>query len=194
MVLGLIYECGQYTNKIFTHPKTKYPIFTVNRVMKAINSILILGLLMITFSCSQAQNTQSKPQNTKFKMEKTEAEWKKELTPEQYRVLREKGTEPAFTGAYWDNHANGEYRCAACHTPLFSSTAKFESGTGWPSFYQALDKSKVKEITDVSYGMKRTEVVCANCGGHLGHVFDDGPKPTGMRYCMNSTSLDCVKK
>jgi peptide-methionine (R)-S-oxide reductase len=164
--------------------------------MKILSSLLLVLALIGTISCSEAQ--QSKNNNSsktsKFKMEKPETEWKKELSPEQYRVLREKGTERAFSGAYWDNHDKGVYKCAACNTPLFSSETKFESGTGWPSFYAALDKSKVKEITDVSMGMSRTEVVCANCGGHLGHVFDDGPKPTGQRYCMNSISLDFVKE
>jgi len=163
--------------------------------MKTINSLVLTVVALFAFSCSQAQQSKNNQaqKTAKFKMEKTEDQWKKELTPEQYRVLRDKGTERAFTGAYWDNHAKGEYKCAACHTPLFSSETKFESGTGWPSFYQALDKSKVKEITDETMGMKRTEVVCANCGGHLGHVFDDGPKPTGLRYCMNSVSLSFEK-
>jgi peptide-methionine (R)-S-oxide reductase len=119
----------------------------------------------------------------------TEADWKSRLSPIQYHVLREAGTERAFTGAYWDEHRPGVYRCAACDSPLFSSTTKFESGTGWPSFYAALDPKAVVEISDNSYGMRRVEVRCANCGGHLGHLFNDGPRPTGMRYCMNSVSL-----
>ena len=122
---------------------------------------------------------------------RTEAEWKQLLTPEQYRVLREKGTEPAFTGAYWNNHDRGEYVCAACGAPLFSSGTKFESGTGWPSFYAPLG-SNVATETDVTWGMVRTEVHCAKCGGHLGHVFRDGPAPTGLRYCINSVSLKQV--
>ena len=123
------------------------------------------------------------------KIEKTDAEWRAQLTPEQYAVLRQKGTERAFTGKYADHHAAGVYECAGCGAELFTSTTKFESGCGWPSFYESIDKSKVTEIVDDSHGMRRTEVVCAACGGHLGHVFPDGPKPTGLRYCINSASL-----
>ncbi|MBK8555011.1 MAG: peptide-methionine (R)-S-oxide reductase MsrB [Lewinellaceae bacterium] len=124
--------------------------------------------------------------------ERTDVEWKKQLSPNAYYVLRQEGTERAFTGMYWDNHKKGTYGCAACGLPLFRSETKFESGTGWPSFYEPLDKRFVKEITDNSIGMSRTEVECARCGGHLGHVFDDGPRPTGLRYCMNSVSLRFV--
>jgi peptide-methionine (R)-S-oxide reductase len=123
-------------------------------------------------------------------MAQTESEWREKLTPEQYQVLRQGGTERAFTGKYWDSKAKGVYRCAGCGEELFSSDTKFESHSGWPSFFQPLDETAIEEDADRSYGMVRTEIKCANCGGHLGHVFDDGPNPTGLRYCVNSASLD----
>ena len=127
-------------------------------------------------------------------IEKTDAQWRAELTPEQYKVMREKGTERAFTGAYVDNHAKGMYKCAACGEPLFNSDTKFESGSGWPSFFKPLSADAVETEEDRTHGMRRTEVMCKKCGAHLGHVFDDGPKPTGQRYCINSISLDFEKK
>lgn len=128
------------------------------------------------------------------KIKKSNQEWQQELTPDQYHVLREKGTERAFTGEHTDNKAQGVYTCAACGQELFTSDAKFDSGSGWPSFYQPITEDSVEEDRDTTHGMIRTEVLCSRCESHLGHVFDDGPKPTGQRYCMNSISLDFKSK
>jgi peptide-methionine (R)-S-oxide reductase len=135
---------------------------------------------------------QAIPMSEKVKI--TNDEWRKVLTPEQYHVLREAGTEPAFHNKYWNNHEKGTFVCAACGNPLFSSETKYESGTGWPSFFQPIKKDAVESANDTSHGMVRDEVRCARCGSHLGHVFDDGPQPTGLRYCMNSASLKLEKK
>ena len=123
-------------------------------------------------------------------VEKSDAEWRQQLSPEQYRILRQKGTERAFTGEYWDHHEPGTFRCAGCGMPLFSSETKYDSGSGWPSFTAPVALENIQTEADASHGMRRTEALCARCGGHLGHVFPDGPGPTGQRYCINSLSLD----
>ena len=128
------------------------------------------------------------------KVVKSEEEWRQQLTPEQFAICRKKGTERAFTGKYWDNHEPGTYKCVACGAPLFSSEAKYESGTGWPSFHEPIDPANVETEEDKSLFMRRTEVHCAACGSHLGHVFPDGPRPSGLRYCLNSVSLDFEPK
>ncbi len=128
------------------------------------------------------------------KVEKSDAEWRAQLTSEQYEIMRNKGTEPAFSGKYCDEKAEGSYACAGCSADLFASDTKFDSGTGWPSFWQPIDPERVAAHKDCSHGMVRTEVVCAQCDSHLGHVFDDGPQPTGLRYCLNSASLDLKER
>ncbi|MEO8764556.1 MAG: peptide-methionine (R)-S-oxide reductase MsrB [Ginsengibacter sp.] len=149
--------------------------------MKFVLTLFIPVIFSLT-SCAQ-------PKKINYQISKTDAEWKKQLTPLQYEVTREEGTEPAFTGKYWDNHQPGIYKCVCCGQEVFSSETKFESGTGWPSFYQPIGAKNVAETADNTFGMERTEVHCSRCGSHLGHVFSDGPKPTGLRYCINAASL-----
>lgn len=151
------------------------------------------GVILASADADVTQNGGTKKSKQTYEVTKTDAEWKRLLTPEQYFVLREKGTEPAFSGKYNDHHEKGTYTCAACGNELFSSDTKFDSGTGWPSYFKPISAKNVRELTDRSMGMVRTEVVCGKCGGHLGHVFDDGPKPTGLRYCLNSAALGFKK-
>lgn len=151
---------------------------------------VVIGLLIVSMACASiGQQDNSSLSSVKNRLVLSDAEWKKRLDDNQYKVLREKGTERPFTGAYWDNKKKGIYHCAGCDHPLFDSQTKFKSGTGWPSFYDVVADSSILDLSDNSYGMARTEVVCARCDGHLGHVFEDGPKPTGLRYCINSVSL-----
>lgn len=154
-------------------------------------SLLVVGTGLFIFLGLYAQNNQKKDNKKMTKKENVSVN--KDLNDMQCHVLWEKGTERPFTGKYWDNYDKGTYYCAACNEPLFDSGTKFKSGTGWPSFFKPLERNSIEEHADNSLGMQRTEVLCSNCGGHLGHVFNDGPEPTGLRYCINSASLTFVK-
>jgi peptide-methionine (R)-S-oxide reductase len=165
-----------------------------DKFMQRNTLIIILAMGLFLPACSQTERSEKTILNPTFKVVKSDEEWKKQLTPIQYKVLREKGTEIAFSGEYWDNHKKGTYVCAACQLPLFDSQTKFESGTGWPSFYKPISENAVLKVGDNTHGMVRDEIICSQCGGHLGHVFDDGPKPTGLRYCMNSAALKFEQK
>jgi peptide-methionine (R)-S-oxide reductase len=160
------------------------------------DAILVIGILFL-FSCNVRSQNDSKMNDQKkpaYEVDKSEDEWRQFLSPVEFKILREKGTEYAFTGQFYNHKEKGTYLCAGCGNELFTSDSKYDSGCGWPSFYEPLSKEKIGEFEDKSHGMVRTEIVCNKCGGHLGHVFPDGPKPTGLRYCVNSASLDFKKK
>ena len=160
------------------------------------SGLVVMAVLCIfgfaVFRTAFASGGENPPPTRADRIVKTDAEWKQALTAEEYRILRDKGTERSFTGKYWDDKTPGIYTCAACGLELFSSDTKFKSGTGWPSYYEPIAKDRVDSHTDATLGMVRTEVTCARCGGHLGHVFNDGPQPTGLRYCINGNALDKI--
>ncbi|EKR98237.1 methionine-R-sulfoxide reductase [Leptospira mayottensis 200901122] len=172
-----------------------FPTENESLLMKNMFLFPVMAVSLILSDCCKIKNNSNpKGGSMSYEINKSEDEWKKELTPEQYKILRQKGTEMAFTGDLYKNHDKGTYVCAACGAVLFSSDTKYESGSGWPSFYQPTKEGAIDKQKDSNYGMVRTEVLCAKCGGHLGHVFNDGPRPTGLRYCINSASLKFRKE